>query len=216
MQLTTRSDRIRLKRDGVGEAWKGHARSKPPRQDPSNYPNVVSIPTGLAFQTRDGLAYTLRRVTPEDAELLDEFLRRLSEKTRWLRYMTARPCSPEFVRAEVARMVAGSAGNSITLVVTEARDGSEAVAAVGELVYTRESGTGEVGVVVMDDAQRKEIGSLLLRQLLRIAQELGLTHVHGDMFAENYAIQRLIRALGLPYTATIQAGEMQISVRVPE
>ncbi len=216
MQLTTPSDRIRLKRYRVGEAWKGHAPSKPPYQDPSDYPNVVSIPTGLAFQTRDGLAYTLRRVTPADVELLDEFMRRLSEKTRWLRFMTARPCSPEFVRAEVARMVAGSAGNSITLILTEARDGSEAVAAVAELVYTRESGTGEVGVVVMDDAQRKGIGSLLLQQQLLIAQEIGLTHLHGDMFAENYAIQRLIKALQLPYTATIQSGEMQITVRVPE
>src|SRR6266540_4081167 len=189
MQLTTPSDRIRLKRYRVGEAWKGHAPSKPPYQDPSDYPNVVSIPTGLAFQTRDGLAYTLRRVTPADVELLDEFMRRPSEKTRWLRFMTARPCSPEFVRAE---------------------------AAVAELVYTRESGTGEVGVVVMDDAQRKGIGSLLLQQQLLIAQEIGLTHLHGDMFAENYAIQRLIKALQLPYTATIQSGEMQITVRVPE
>jgi acetyltransferase len=154
-------------------------------------------------------------VRPADAALLDEFLRRLSAKTRWLRFMTARPCSPEFVSAEVARMVAGSAGNSITLIVTEARDGSEAVAAVAELVYTREGGTGEVGVVVMDDAQRKGIGSLLLRQLLLIAQELGLRHLHGDMFAENYAIQRVIKALQLSYTATIQSGEMHIIVCVP-
>jgi RimJ/RimL family protein N-acetyltransferase len=113
-------------------------------------------------------------------------------------------------------MVAGSAGNSITLIVTEARRGSGALVAVAELVYTRESGTGEVGAVVMDDAQRKGIGSLLLRQLLRIAQELGLAHLHGDMFAENYAIQRLIKALELPYTATIQSGAMHIIVRVPD
>jgi hypothetical protein len=105
MQLTTLSDQIRLKRDAVGEAWRGHGPFKPPRPNPSDHPNVASIPTGLAFQTRDGLAYTLRRVTPADAGLLDEFLCRLSEKTRWLRFMTARPCSPEFVRAEVAREV---------------------------------------------------------------------------------------------------------------
>ncbi len=57
----------------------------------------------------------------------------------------------------------------------------------------------------MDDAQRKGIGSLLLRQLLQIGQELGLAHLHDDMFAENYATQRLIQALRLPYTATIRA-----------
>jgi len=51
---------------------------------------------------------------------------------------------------------------------------------------------------------------------LLVDEVLSLTHLHGDMFAENYAIQRLIRALGLPYTATIQAGEMHIIVRVTE
>ena len=216
MQHTTLSDQIRLTMYGVGEVSRGHARSKPPRPNPSDDPSVVSIPTGLAVQTRDGLAYTLRRVTPADAGLLDEFLRRLSAKTRWLRFMTARPCSPEVVHAEVARMVAGSAGNAITLIVTEARGGSEAVAAVAELVYTRESGTGEVGVVVMDDAQRKGIGTMLLQRLLQIAQELGLTHLHGDMFAENDAIRRRIQALRLSYTATIQSGEIHMIIRVPE
>jgi RimJ/RimL family protein N-acetyltransferase len=216
MQHTTLSDRTRLQWYGVREAGRGDACSQPPRPTPTDYPGLISIPHGLAFQTRDGLAYTLRRVTPADAGLLDDFLRRLSPKTRWLRFMTARPYSPEAMRAEVARMVAGSAGNSITLIVTEACDGSEAVAAVAELVYTREGGAGEVGVVVLDDAQRKGIGSMLLRQLLQIAQELGLTHLHGDMLAENYAIQRCIKALQLSYTATIQSGEMHIIVLVPE
>ncbi|HET9223092.1 MAG TPA: GNAT family N-acetyltransferase [Roseiflexaceae bacterium] len=133
-----------------------------------------------------------------------------------LRFMTARPCSPEAVRVEVARMLAGSAGNAITLVISETGDESAAVAAVAELVYSRKSGAGEVGVVVMDAAQRKGIGSLLLRQLVQIAQELGLTHLQGDMFAENYAIQRLIKALQLSYTATTQSGEMHIIVQVPE
>jgi len=213
MQLTTLLDQIRLKSDSLGAAWRGCGLSTP--TSPSDA-NIVSIPTGLAFQTRDGRAYTLRRVRPADAGLLGEFLCGLSAQTRWLRYMTARPCSPEFVHAEVARMVAGSAGNSITLIVTKARDRSEAVVAVAELACTRESGTAEVGVVVIDDAQRKGIGSLLLQQLLRIAQELGLTHLHADMLAENYAIQRLIKALQLSYTATIQSGEMHIIVGVPE
>jgi acetyltransferase len=152
-------------------------------------------------------------VTPADAGLLAEFVRRLSGQTRWLRFMTARPCSDEVVRTEVDRMVAG---NSITLVVTEARGGSSAVVAVAELVYDHKSSTGEVGVVVMDDVQRKGIGSLLLRQQLRIAQELGLTQLHGYLFAENYAMRRLIQAFGLPYTATIKAGEMHVIVPVPE
>ena len=216
MQRTTLLDHIRLSRDGLGEAYRTHAPSRSPRPNASDDQNGISVATRLAFQTSDGLAYTLRRVTPADVELLAEFVRCLAGETRWLRFMTVRPCSPEFVRMEVARMAAGAAGDSITLIVTQARGGSGEVAAVAELVADRESGSGEVGVVVMDDAQRKGIGILLLRQLLQIAQELGLAHLHGEMLAENYAMRRLIRALGLPYTATIHSGAMQISVRVDE
>jgi L-amino acid N-acyltransferase YncA len=67
----------------------------------------------------------------------------------------------------------------------------------------------------MDDAQRKGIGRLLLQQLLQIAQALGLPHLHGDMLAENQGMRRLAEALQLPYSSTIEAGEMHIIVRVP-
>jgi hypothetical protein len=49
--------------------------------------------------------------------LLDAFLCRL--RTRWLRYMTPQPFSAEVVPAEAARMVAGSVGSYVTLIVTE-------------------------------------------------------------------------------------------------
>jgi hypothetical protein len=75
------------------------------------------IPTPLTFQTRDELAYTLWRVTSADVVLLDAFLCRL--RTRWLRFITPQPFSAEVVRAEAARMVAGSVGSYVTLMVTE-------------------------------------------------------------------------------------------------
>jgi RimJ/RimL family protein N-acetyltransferase len=215
MQLTSLLSHIDIKQEALTGAWRGYAPASPPRANAIDDRHGSSIAGGLAFQTRDGLIYTLRRVTPADEGLLGEFTRRLSGQARWLRFMTARPCSPEAVRAEVAHMLAGATGNLIALIVTEARGSSAAVVAVAELACDRESGTGEVGLVVSDDAQRTGLGSLLLRQLLLIAQELGLSQLHGDMFAHNYAIQRLIRGLGLPYDATIRAGEMHVVVHVP-
>ena len=76
-----------------------------------------------------------------------------------------------------------------------------------------DSAIGEIAVVVRDDAQRKGIGGLLMRQLVQIAQELGLTHLHGDMLAENYPMRHLLRSLGLPSTTTIHSGEMHSNHR---
>ena len=178
-------------------------------------PTTHPISIGLAFQARDGRAYTLRRVTPADAGRLAEFLSRLSQQTRWLRFMTPRPFSPELVRAEVARIVAGGAGSYVTLIVTESHDG-EAAVAVAELACDHDSATGEIAVVVRDDAQRKGIGGLLMRQLVQIAQERGLTHLHSDMFAENYPMRHLLRGLGLPSTTTIHSGEMHVIIGMPQ
>jgi RimJ/RimL family protein N-acetyltransferase len=160
--------------------------------------------------------YTFRRVTPADVGPLNVFLYRLSDQARSMRFMTGRPCTPQFVREQVGRMLAGAAGDSITLIATDARGGPGGVVGVAELACDRASRTGEVGIVVMDDAQRKGIGSLLARQLLQAAHELGLAELHGDMYAENRAIPRLIQRLGLPFTTTIQAGEMHVVVRMPE
>jgi acetyltransferase len=176
---------------------------------------TLSSSSGLAFQTRDGRAYTLRRVTPADVGRLAEFLSRLSRQTRWLRFMTPRPFSPELVRAEVARIVAGGAGSYVALIVTESHDG-EAAVAVAERACDHDSATGEIAVVVRDDAQRKGIGSLLMGQLVQIAQDRGLTHLHGDMLAENYPMRRLLRGLGLPSTTTIHSGEMHVIIGMPQ
>jgi acetyltransferase len=142
-------------------------------------------------------------------------LSRLSQQTRWLRFMTPRPFSPEFVRAEVARIVAGSAGSYVSLIVTESCDG-EAAAAVAELACDHDSATGEIAIVVRDDAQRKGIGGFLMGQLVQIAQERGLTHLHSDMLAENYPMRRLLRGLGLPSTTTIHSGEMHVIIGLPQ
>ena len=178
-------------------------------------PTTDSIFTGLAFQTRDGRAYTLRRVTPADAERLAEFLSRLSQQTRWLRFMTPRPFSPELVRAEVTRIVASGADSYVALIVTESHDG-EAAVAVAELACNHDSATGEIAIVVRDDAQRKGIGSLLMGQLVQLAQESGLTHLHCDMLAENYPMRRVLRGLGLPSTTTIHSGEMHVIIGMPQ
>jgi acetyltransferase len=173
-------------------------------------------PAGLALWGRDGLTYLLRRVTPADVAPLNVFLYRLSDRSRRMRYMTGQPCSPKFVRAEVARMVAGTAGRSVTLLATDPRGGPGEVAGIAELICDRENATGELALVVMDDFQRRGLGGALLRQLLQLAQERGLADVHGDMYAENRPMQRLLQSLGVPYTASIHSGEMHVIVRVPE
>lgn len=216
MYLMTRSGHILPEQQELGSARRGQAIAQLPYTNIGDDRGGAIGPAGLALQGRDGLTYVVRRVAAADVGPLNVFLYRLSDRSRRMRFMTGRPCSPEFVRAEVARMVAGAAGRSVTLLVTDAHGGPDGVVGIAELICDRESATGELALVVMDDFQRRGLGGALLRQLLRLAQDRGLADVHGDMYAENRPMQRLVQSLGLPYTAATQAGEMHVIMRVPE
>ena len=155
------------------------------------------------FQTDDGRAYALRRVMPTDTERLYEFMCGLSERTRCaVFHEPQRPFSDDVARLEVARVLAASADDHVSLIVTETHGATEVAVALAELACDRSSDTGEIAVVVRDDWQRKGIGTFLLGQLVRIAHEDGLAYLRADLFADNYPMRRLLYALGLPSTTT--------------
>jgi hypothetical protein len=68
---------------------------------------------------------------------------------------------------------------------------------------------------VHDDEQQQGIGTFLLRHLAYVAQRSGITSLSASMLTENSAMLRLIRTLGLPYTATTRYGETQVLVSTP-
>lgn len=171
--------------------------------------------TGLVFQARDGSIYTLRRVTQADGALLEQFLQRLSDHTRQMRFMSGRPYSREFAHAEAARMLKGSAGRTTTLVATREPDRTDVVA-VAELACVDQHTAGEIALVVIDEAQRRGIGTFLLHKLVGVAQKRGLLQLHANASASNEPMLRLMRGLQLPYIASINAGEMQVIAQVPQ
>jgi GNAT superfamily N-acetyltransferase len=152
---------------------------------------------------------------PTDTQRLYEFMRGLSERTRWRRFMTRRPFSDDVARLEVARVLAGSADDYVSLIVTETQGAKEVAVALAELACDRSSDTGEIAIVVRDDRQRKGIGIFLLRQLARIAHKGDLTYLRADLFADNYPMRRLLQALRLPSTTTSHSGELSWVARLP-
>jgi hypothetical protein len=51
--------------------------------------------------------------------------------------------------------------------------------------------------------------------LIRAAQRRGVTRLHANLLAENRAVRRLLKGLGLPYTATMSRGEIEAIIDVP-
>jgi GNAT superfamily N-acetyltransferase len=170
----------------------------------------------LRFRTRRGQLVAVRQAMASDTLLLGELLCRLSERARHLRYMSSRHFYAEVIWNEAVRMTRGHSPDHMTLVVTIRLNEYDQAVAAAELVRDRHDLTvGEIALVVRDDEQRQGIGSFLLRHLVRVAQQGGLTSLSASMLAENRAMLGLIRTLGLPYTATTHYGETQVLIALP-
>jgi RimJ/RimL family protein N-acetyltransferase len=170
----------------------------------------------LMFRTRRAQLVAVRQATATDTLLLAELLCRLSERARYLRFMRSGHFSADLIWNEAVRMAWGHAPAHTTLVATIRPNEYDEAVAVAELVRYRQTPiVGEIALVVREDEQRQGIGSFLLRQLVRVAQQDGITSLSASVLAENSAMLRLIRALGLPYTATTHYSERQVLISIP-
>jgi RimJ/RimL family protein N-acetyltransferase len=168
------------------------------------------------FRTLRGQHVAVRPVMAADTLLLAEMLCNLSERTRYLRYMRPGCFSAEAIWSEAVRMTRGLPLEHTTLVATIRPNECDEAVAVAELMRDgRDPTVGEIALVVRDDEQQQGIGTFLLWRLISSAQRSGIIGLSASILAENKAMLRLIRALGLPYTATTRYGETQILVHVP-
>jgi acetyltransferase len=174
------------------------------------------IPQPLTLLTSRGQLVAVRQALAADTFLLAELLGRLSERARHLRYMGSRHFSADAIWSETMRMTQGHPDDHTTLVATMRLNEYDEAVAIAELVrYRHDRTVGEIALVVRDDEQRQGIGSFLLQHLVGIAQRKGITRLSANMLAENRAMLRLTRTLGLPYTATTSYGEMQMLISLP-
>jgi acetyltransferase len=149
-----------------------------------------------------------------DGELLAAMYRRLSERSIRLRYGAPRPSLPEAViRAELDRVLAGDPRLTTALIGTVDEGGGRGAVAVAELVQLpADRQTAEIALLVRDDYQREGLGRALGRMLQQAALARGVRLLRAYLQADNLAIMRLIRGMGVRYTAETRRGETTILI----
>lgn len=156
------------------------------------------------------LQLQVRVLEPGDVDAIASLLRRLSARSRYLRFM-----SPvHSVSAAAVRHLAA---------VDHARH--EAVGAFhdGVLVGTAHSfrraddpTTAEIAVEVSDDYHRHGVATRLLRELATLARPRGITHFRADLLHENVAALALVRGTGWPMTSSTCGAERAITLTIEE
>jgi RimJ/RimL family protein N-acetyltransferase len=183
----------------------------------SNQPNSALL-NELAYQKitiTKGRIVGVREVVLDDVALISDLFSRLSTDTQWLRFF--RPClSKERIWQVACNFAHARSDNRLSWLGIIKEDGEER--AVGLIQIFRSSTaykTAEVAIVLRDDYQRAGLGKSLCQLLIPLVQQWHITTLHADTAGNNWAIIRLIRSLGLNYTAQLQAGYMALTIQLP-
>lgn len=144
-----------------------------------------------------GHGITIRPIRPEDAEIEAEFVRNLSNESRYYRFMgSLRELTPQmlshFTRVDYDRHMA--------LIAITRANGRESEVAVARYIITDAGSSCEFAIVVTDAWQHRGVGTHLMRALMDAARQRGLRTMYGEVFSSNHKMLNFVARLGFHAT----------------
>jgi RimJ/RimL family protein N-acetyltransferase len=141
----------------------------------------------------DGRVVTIRPIRADDRERLPRSHARLSEETRYRRFLSSKP---SLTASDVHYLVDIDGWDHYALVATVAEPEGEAIVAVARYVrLPRDSDAAEFAIVVGDAWQGQGLGTELLGRLADAAVTRGIERFYATILADNVAIRGLIERL---------------------
>ncbi len=186
------------------------------------------------LELKDGTKVHVRPIEPSDEPLLHEAVAAMSERTVYFRFFTPLKRMPD---ALAHRLAVVDYNDRFAIVATMHRaakgglpppgaglaepdpahppGGKERI--VGVARYDRASGTdvAETAVAVVDELQRRGLGSALLTILAKVAREHGIKTFSLIVLPENQQMLGLLRKMGWIHQARLAGGVYEISFDLP-
>jgi acetyltransferase len=131
----------------------------------------------------DGTHLYLRPLKEADLAHAQEFFARLSEDSKYMRFMAL---TPNLTEETLARMVAALHEARAAVIVAVVEHGThEELIGGGRVVPAAPRGTCEFALTVVDAWQGRGLGTLLLRELVKVARGLGYRRIEGNVLTIN-------------------------------
>ncbi|MDX2269727.1 MAG: GNAT family N-acetyltransferase [Bryobacter sp.] len=182
-----------------GTAWVGGARAvlQPPELAEALWPRSVIRPYPSQYVTditlRNGESALLRPIRPEDESMVEEFHHGLSEQSVYSRYLQFLKFEERVTHERLARVCFNDYSRELALVVVR----SGRLLGVGRLQRNPlRPQEAEVAFLVRDQEQGKGIGRALVEHLVAAARAEGLAKLTAELFAQNFAMKRLLEEVG--------------------
>ena len=177
-----------------------------PGRRANNYDHLAILPYPAYYETvwpmRDGGHCTIRPIHPDDAQLLQAFVFKLSSESRYLRFVSSLRELPPSMLARLT-LIDYDLEMALVAVLPEpaAADdgkpaGKERIIGVSRYIITPDHAGCEFSLVVADDFTGKGLGSRLMNSIMEVAREKGLSEISGLVLVKNAGMLRLMRDLG--------------------
>ena len=141
----------------------------------------------------DGREVLIRPIRPEDAQMEQDFVRGLSEQSKYLRFMYA---ARELTPSMLSRFTQIDYDREMALIGLDNSVDEELLLGVARYVMLPDEVTGEFAVVVTDAWQGRGLAHVLMSALIQAARRRGLQFIEGTTLAENHRMLDLARRLG--------------------
>ena len=138
----------------------------------------------------DGTIFEVRPVTPDDKPLLMTGFERLSDRSRYLRFLGPMPM---LSRRQLAYLSELDHRDHVAIGVL---DDSEPVAVGRWVRFDDEPADADVAVTVIDEYQGRGVGRIVIQVLALVARHRGVRWMHFDVLSENAAMLRLLDRMG--------------------
>jgi acetyltransferase len=183
---------------------------------PDRYAHMAihPYPTHLVtqWQLADGTDITIRPIRPEDAELVQSFVRGLSEEAKYFRFMNT---MQELTETMLVRFTQLDYSREIALIAVSVEAGHERELGVARYSVNPDGESCEFALVVADTVQGKGLGQKLMVSLMEAARAKGLSLIEGEVLNNNHKMLKLMTRLG--FTSKVSGedqGIMKVSKRL--
>ena len=178
----------------------------PPAARDYNHLAILPYPSAheREWPMRGGGLYTIRPIRPDDAEMLQAFVRGLSQESRYFRFASTMQELPARMLARYT-LIDYDREMALVAVMKDRQpapdvDGGfvehERIIGVSRYITNPDQTTCEFSLVVGDDFKGQGLGSRLMLSIADFARSKGLQQIEGLVLANNPNMLRLMRGLG--------------------
>lgn len=164
---------------------------------PDRYAHMAVYPYPVhlvkKWQLPDGTDVTIRPIRPEDAEIEKEFVKHLSEESRYFRFMQT---LHELTPIMVVRFTQIDYDREMALIAVTEQEGREIEIGVARYAINPDGESCEFALVISDEWQHRGIAQRLMTSLMDAARAKGLKIIQGEVLSNNHNMLKLMNKLG--------------------